>query len=149
MRKAEKQIMLSAVDNRWVRHLTDLDRLREGIGLQGIAGVDPVVAYKREAFTMYNELMGDIRGDIVKSVFTIQLQRQQTQQTMPDTPIARNIRAHRGNGANGAEAKPETVRKTGPQLSRNDPCWCGSGKKYKHCHMKEDQAAQRDRVAAG
>ena len=59
MRRAEKQIMLWAVDNRWVRHLTDLDRLREGIGLQGIGGVDPVVAYKREAFTMYGELMDD------------------------------------------------------------------------------------------
>ena len=60
MRKAEKQIMLWAVDSRWVRHLTDLDRLREGIGLQALAQVDPLVAYKRQAFNMYGELMNDI-----------------------------------------------------------------------------------------
>ena len=62
--------MLRAVDHRWVRHLTDLDRLREGIGLQAIAQVDPLVAYKREAFAMYQELMNDIRSDIVKTVMT-------------------------------------------------------------------------------
>ena len=134
MRRAEKQIMLWAVDNRWVRHLTDLDRLREGIGLQAFAQVDPVVAYKREAFAMYSELMESIRSDIVKAVFTVQVQQQPTEAA----PLARNIRTHRGTDAAGG--KPETVRKTGPDLSRNDPCWCGSGKKYKNCHMKSDRA---------
>ena len=76
LRGAEKQIMLSAVDYRWVRHLTDLDRLREGIGLQAIAQVDPLVAYKREAFVMYAELMDAIRSDIVKAVFTVHKQEQ-------------------------------------------------------------------------
>jgi preprotein translocase subunit SecA len=135
MRSAEKQIMLWAVDNRWIRHLTDLDRLREGIGLQAIAQVDPLVAYKREAFAMYSELMESIRGDIVKSVFTIQVQQPVVQQE-----IARNIRAHHGNGSSGGAARQETVRKSGPDLNRNDPCWCGSGKKYKHCHLKSDRA---------
>ncbi|MCB0159267.1 MAG: preprotein translocase subunit SecA, partial [Caldilineaceae bacterium] len=136
MRSAEKQIMLWAVDNRWIRHLTDLDRLREGIGLQAVAQVDPLVAYKREAFAMYGELMDAIRGDIVKSVFTVQVQ----QQPIIQQEIARNIRAHHGNGGNGGAPKQETVRKSGPDLNRNDPCWCGSGKKYKHCHMKSDRA---------
>ncbi|MCB9158539.1 MAG: preprotein translocase subunit SecA [Caldilineaceae bacterium] len=136
MRSAEKQIMLWAVDNRWIRHLTDLDRLREGIGLQAVAQVDPLVAYKREAFAMYGELMDAIRSDIVKSVFTVQVQ----QQPIIQQEIARNIRAHHGNGSNGGAPKQETVRKTGPDLNRNDPCWCGSGKKYKHCHMKSDRA---------
>ncbi len=135
MRQAEKQIMLWAVDNRWVRHLTDLDHLREGIGLQAYAQLDPVVAYKREAFNMYSELMNDIRGDIVKSVYSIQIQRQQQQPI--ETPIARNIRTNR-DGANGSGS--QTVRNSGPQISRNDPCWCGSGKKYKQCHMKSDRA---------
>ncbi len=133
MRQAEKQLMLWAVDNRWVRHLTDLDRLREGIGLQGIGGVDPVVAYKREAFQMYGELMDAIRGDIVKAVYAIQMVQPEL-----TSPIAKNIRTHRGNQAGGNGATQETVRKTGPDLGRNDPCWCGSGKKYKHCHMKSD-----------
>ncbi len=135
MRQAEKQIMLWAVDNRWVRHLTDLDHLREGIGLQAYAQLDPVVAYKREAFNMYSELMNDIRGDIVKSIYSLQVQRQQQQPIA--TPIARNIRTNR-DGANGSG--PQTVRNSGPQISRNDPCWCGSGKKYKQCHMKSDRA---------
>lgn len=137
MRRAEKQIMLWAVDNRWIRHLTDLDHLREGIGLQAYAQVDPVVAYKREAFNMYAELMNDIRSDIIKAVYSVQVQNQQ-QQAAP-TPIARNIRTNRDGGSNGS-SKPQTVRNTGPQLSRNDPCWCGSGKKYKQCHMKSDRA---------
>jgi preprotein translocase subunit SecA len=139
MRQAEKQIMLWAVDNRWVRHLTDLDHLREGIGLQAYAQVDPVVAYKREAFNMYGALMEDIRSDIVKAVYTVQVQRQQSAPPVPiATPIARNIRTNRDGAANGG--KPQTVRNTGPQLSRNDPCWCGSGKKYKNCHEKSDKA---------
>ncbi len=135
LRRAEKQIMLWAVDNRWVRHLTDLDRLREGIGLQALAQVDPLVAYKRESFNMYGELMNDITGDIVKAVFQIQVQ-----QPLAAAPraIARNIRTHRGS--DGSSAKQQTVRNTGPQLGRNDPCWCGSGKKYKNCHMKSDRA---------
>ncbi len=134
MRQAEKQIMLSAVDYRWVRHLTDLDRLREGIGLQAIAQVDPLVAYKREAFVMYGELMESIRSDIVKAVFSIHVQ----EQPVIATPIARNIRTNQG-ASNGAAAKPQTMRKSGPDLKRNDPCWCGSGKKYKNCHMKADR----------
>ncbi|HXF60227.1 MAG TPA: preprotein translocase subunit SecA [Caldilineaceae bacterium] len=136
MRKAEKQILLWAVDSRWVRHLTDLDRLREGIGLQAFAQVDPLVAYKREAFNMYSELMHDIRSDVVKAVLSIQVQQQQAAPVTP-TPIARNIRTNR-DGANGASQ--QTVRRTGPELGRNDPCWCGSGKKYKNCHMHSDRA---------
>jgi preprotein translocase subunit SecA len=164
MRRFEKQILLWAVDNRWIRHLTDLDRLREGIGLQAFAQVDPLVAYKREAFNMYGELMNDIRGDVVKAVLTLQLQPKQIQgqqaqvqgqtqtqsngdadmQPLSTTPIARNIRTNRDAPA------VQTVRKSGPDVGRNDPCWCGSGKKYKNCHMNSDRAkAGGQQVAAG
>ncbi|GIV68414.1 preprotein translocase subunit SecA [Caldilinea sp.] len=137
MRGAEKQLMLMAVDSRWVRHLTDLDRLREGIGLRALAQQDPVVAYKREAFEMYSEMIDAIRSDTVRAVFSLALQPQaQAQQTPLFAPIARNIRTNR----DGGDGKPQTVRKSGQQLGRNDPCWCGSGKKYKNCHMKSDQA---------
>jgi preprotein translocase subunit SecA len=170
MRVVEKQLMLRAVDMRWIHHLTDLDHLREGIGLRAFAQVDPVVAYKREAFDMYAELMDDIRGDIVKSVFAFQLQSAQpTQaaaQAAPDgpasaqpqqatsssrraqlaaleSPMAKNVRTNKD------AATPQTVRKAGPQLGRNDPCWCGSGKKYKNCHMQKDQQQNSgQRVAA-
>ncbi|MCC6457441.1 MAG: preprotein translocase subunit SecA [Caldilineaceae bacterium] len=151
MRRFEKQILLWAVDNRWIRHLTDLDRLREGIGLQAFAQVDPLVAYKREAFSMYGELMNDIRGDVVKAVLTLQVQPRQAQtngeappQQLATTPIARNIRTNRDAPA------AQTVRKSGPDVGRNDPCWCGSGKKYKNCHMNSDRAkAGGQQVAAG
>ncbi len=134
LRDAERQIMLWAVDNRWVRHLTDLDHLREGIGLRAFAQVDPLVAYKQESFRMYQELMGDIRGDIVKAVFSLQ-KRIEPQVT---TAIARNIRTNRsGDGGNGG-GRPSPARKSAIEVGRNDPCWCGSGKKYKHCHAKSD-----------
>ncbi len=129
LRDAERQIMLRAVDHRWVRHLTDLDRLREGIGLQAIAQVDPLVAYKREAFAMYQELMNDIRSDIVKTVMTLQVAKAPA---LP-TPIARNIQTNRQD-----ISQARTVRNTSNRPKRNDPCWCGSGKKYKICHMKSD-----------
>ena len=151
LRHVEKQVLLWAVDQRWVRHLTDLDRLREGIGLQAFAQVDPLVAYKREAFNMYGELMNDIRGDVVKALLTLQVQARPAADAgtaaamptptakpapvqLPTTPIAANIRTNRD------AATPQTVRKTGPELGRNDPCWCGSGKKYKSCHMNSDRA---------
>ena len=133
MRDAERQIMLHSVDHRWVRHLTDLDRLREGIGLQAIAQVDPLVAYKRQAFQMYQELMGDIRGDIVKNMMALRVERREP---VMQKPIAANIRTNRD--ASGAVPKQQTVRNTNNKPGRNDPCWCGSGKKYKQCHMKED-----------
>jgi preprotein translocase subunit SecA len=164
LRQVEKHVMLGAVDSRWIRHLTDLDRLREGIGLQAIAQVDPLVAYKREAFTMYTELLDAIRSDTVKTVFAMQL-RQQVQaeaqaaaKASPEkgaeavkkaapivaSPMAKNIRTNRD-----AEAA-QPMRKSGPQLGRNDPCWCGSGKKYKNCHMESDrtQGAGAQKVAA-
>ncbi len=141
MRQAERQIMVAAVDYRWVRHLTDLDRLREGIGLRAFAQVDPLVAYKQEAFRMYQELMGDMRSDIVKSVFAFKLR---AEAPVAAAPIARNIRTNRGGGSNGG-SRPAPARKE-TALGRNDMCWCGSGKKYKHCHMRAD--AQKGAPAA-
>jgi len=143
MRQAEKQVMLRSVDSRWIRHLTDLDRLREGIGLQAIAQVDPVVAYKREAFDMYGELMEDIRGDIVKSIFSLQIQEKKP----APKPIVQNIRAHRGNEGD-TPAKPVPVRKMGVETKRNEPCPCGSGKKYKHCHGGKKQKEANPKVKA-
>lgn len=161
MRLIEKQLMLRAVDMRWIHHLTDLDHLREGIGLRAFAQLDPLVAYKREAFAMYADLMDSIRGDIVKAVFAFQLQpaaqvagpgqapgQAQGQVQQPaaqparpkpaqlaalESPMAKNVRTNRD------AAVSQTVRKSGSQPGRNEPCWCGSGKKYKNCHMASDQ----------
>jgi len=135
MRQLERLVMLKIVDERWMRHLTDLDALREGIGLRAIAQVDPLVAYKREAHEMYQGLLQTIQYDIVHSIYWL---------TLREEPLHRRpvqMRTNRGDG--GA---PQPARRTGIKLGRNDPCWCGSGKKYKHCHMREDmqKAAQGD-----
>lgn len=130
MRRLERLLMLQVVDRRWVRHLTDLDILREGIGLQAVAQQDPLVAYKREAFAMFSELLQSIEEDIVTRVYHIDFAE----------PVRRQaVRAvHASAGGDGGRPAPQ--RRAGPRLGRNDPCWCGSGKKYKDCHLKLDRA---------
>ncbi len=127
MRELERRIMLMVVDHRWQRHLTDLDQLREGIGLRALAQVEPLVAYKKEAFEMYQDLMGSIQKDIAHYIYHARIQ----------TEPARPAQTVQTNRQESADARP--VRRAGATLGRNDPCWCRSGKKYKHCHMREDQ----------
>ncbi len=127
-------VMLRSIDQHWQRHLTDLDILREGIGLMSIAQRDPLVEYKREAFAMWRDLQSQIRAQAARDVFRVQIGTMQP-------PTRRQMQAVRPAGNGAATSKPEPARKTAKDnLGRNDPCWCGSGKKYKHCHMKEDRA---------
>jgi preprotein translocase subunit SecA len=134
MERAEKMVMLNSIDMHWRRHLTDLDVLREGIGLMAIAQRDPLVEYKREAFEMFQVLQNEIHAHAVRSIFRVQVN--QPQQIMrPRVQIMQAIRP--GVVAN---TKPEPIRKTAKaSIGRNDPCWCGSGKKYKNCHMRTDK----------
>jgi preprotein translocase subunit SecA len=129
MRQFERLVMLRAVDLRWVRHLTDLDELREGIGLRAFAQVDPLIAYKKEAHEMYQELLAAIAHDVVSQFYYAQLVERPT---MP-VPVQR-MQTNRGGDGDG---RPQPAR-SAKGLGRNDPCWCGSGKKYKVCHMRED-----------
>jgi preprotein translocase subunit SecA len=132
MSLAERRIMLRAVDMHWQRHLTDLDMLREGIGLMAIAQRDPLVEYQRESFAMFSEMKDRINRQAIQDIFRAQIN------VMQRTPTRRQMRAYRP-GVNGIpEAKPEPVRAQN-KVGRNDPCWCGSGKKYKHCHYKQDR----------
>jgi preprotein translocase subunit SecA len=126
MRQLERLVMLRAVDNRWVRHLTDLDELREGIGLRAFAQVDPLVAYKKEAHEMYGALLNTISEDVVHSIYHAQLM------VRPIVPVQR-MQVNRGEGS-----QPQPMRSSSHQIGRNDPCWCGSGTKYKVCHMRTD-----------
>jgi preprotein translocase subunit SecA len=130
LRRIERLVMLRAVDNRWVRHLTDLDVLREGIGLRAYGQQDPLVAYKREAHEMYLDLLEEIQRDIVQVIYHAELIPQ---------PV-RPMRAVRPGG--DGQGAPQPVRSSGDRPGRNDPCWCGSGKKYKLCHMRADQQGQ-------
>ncbi|MCA9907393.1 MAG: SEC-C domain-containing protein, partial [Anaerolineae bacterium] len=136
MPRAERLIMLNAIDWHWRRHLTDLDIVREGIGLQAIAQKDPLVQYQIEAFAMFDELQDSVRHQAARDIFRVQISQPQIQATPRRLPQMQAIRP----GATQT-SKPQPVRKTSAKLGRNDPCWCGSGKKYKNCHMRQDQAA--------
>ncbi|MCE2488985.1 MAG: preprotein translocase subunit SecA [Anaerolineae bacterium] len=144
MTRAERLVLLNTMDHFWRRHLTDLDILREGIGLMAIAQRDPLVEYQREAFAMWEEMQDQIRDRAAYDLLNIRVQAAQQQ------PVRRNVRAWRPGVENGAaRAQPEPVRKTAKQkLGRNAPCWCGSGRKYKQCHMKQDRQVQRARSRA-
>lgn len=126
--------ILGAIDNYWQRHLTGLDMLREGIGLMGIAQRDPLVEYKRESFQMFEEMQDEIIALACNAIFRIGVQARPAQiVNRPQVRLQTNA---------PQQQAPQPVRKK--QLpGRNDPCWCGSGKKYKHCHEREDKQAQR------
>ncbi len=131
MQQAERQVMLIAIDNHWQRHLTDLDILREGIWSQSLAQRDPVVEYKRIAFEMWQVLQEGIREQAGQMIFRVNVQQRM--------PARRQLVAARA-GESVADATPQPVRKSAKHdIGRNDPCWCGSGKKYKQCHYKSDR----------
>jgi preprotein translocase subunit SecA len=134
-RLRDRQVMLSTVDNLWVRHLTDLDNLREGIGLRAYGQEDPLVAYKRESHEMYVALLDQIQHDIVRQLFlvrNVQVSRPRPTREMHTNVDAQTARSRRQRSPAGDSSG---------RLGRNDPCWCGSGKKYKHCHMRQDRAS--------
>ena len=134
---AERQTVIRALDHYWQRHLTDLDILREGIGLQAIAQKDPLVEYQRQGFQMFRVVEDTYRQIASRNIFLVQPAVVQTPQQR------RRTREFRPEFAMGAGDRPtqQTVRKSGKRPSRNQPCWCGSGKKYKHCHLREDQTS--------
>jgi len=144
MGRAGRLVMLNTIDWFWRRHLTELDELREGIGLMAIAQRDPLVEYQRTAFSLWEDMQGEIRERAARDLLNIRVQAAQQQ------PVRRNVRAWRPGAENGAAtSRPEPVRKTAKQkLGRNQPCWCGSGRKYKQCHMKQDNQMQRARSRA-
>ena len=126
-RVVERLVMLGTIDNLWVSHLTALEELRQGIGLRAYGQIDPLVMYKREAYDLYEQLMGSIRHDIVHTIFHATISREPQPARRPAQPLNTN----RGNGATQGEREPARV---GAKVGRNDPCPCGSGKKYKRCH---------------
>ncbi len=110
MRQLERLVMLRIVDSRWVRHLTDLDELREGIGLRAFAQQDPLIAYKKEAHEMYQELLATIAHDIVYAIYHVQLMVQ------PPAPQPQRLQTNRGDGETGP-ARALGQGQPGPQRS--------------------------------
>ena len=141
----ERDLMLRTIDWQWMEYLTQMEHFREGIGLRAYGQRDPLVEYKNEAFEMFTELRERIQGSIVAGIFKVQVQRNAP--PAPPPPIVRRVLesgpgdpdgAAGKNGAPPRQAAPigAGAQDAGAKLGRNDPCWCGSGKKYKRCHGK-------------
>ncbi len=136
----ERNVMLQSLDTHWREHLAALDHLRQGIHLRGYAQKNPKQEYKREAFELFESLLDAVRTDVTKILMTVQI-RTEAQLEEAETPQqVENVQYQHadydealGGGAEQAGAQPATA---GPKVGRNDPCPCGSGKKYKHCHGK-------------
>ena len=155
MREVERMILLRVVDNRWMDHIDAMDQLKDGIGLRGYGQQDPAVAYAQEGFSMFEELIADIREETVKFCYnvtvTTRTERRNavsgttsaSKEEYKDDEAARQAAQQRAAGRGGdmpaaapkAEktGKQETIRRDMPKVGRNDPCPCGSGKKYKNC----------------
>jgi preprotein translocase subunit SecA len=150
MREIERNILLQVVDTKWREHLYMMDQLKEGIGLQAYAQKDPLLMYKKEGFQLFQQMVVEMETETVEFLFRVQvaseeqLQRRQFANemkesrpmfTMPqaaDAPKALEDREMYANSPDGAP-KVETYKRDQPKIGRNDPCPCGSGKKYKKC----------------
>ena len=149
MREVERMILLRVVDNRWMDHIDAMDQLKDGIGLRGIGQQDPAVAYAQEGFAMFDEMIADIREETVKFCYNVTVTTKTERRNVVSgrTSAAKeeykDDTAAQANGKGGSmpsaapkadkTGKQETIRRDMPKVGRNDPCPCGSGKKYKNC----------------
>ena len=125
-REIERVVLLRNVDMKWMQHIDDMEELKRGMHLRGYAQKDPVVEYRIEGFDMFDAMIESIREDTVKMMFTIRLR---TNEEPKREQVAKPAQESRGESDGTLENRPRTVKKVG----RNDPCPCGSGKKYKKC----------------
>ncbi|WP_447977998.1 preprotein translocase subunit SecA [Candidatus Nitrospira bockiana] len=133
LRYLEKIVLLQVIDHHWKEHLLAMDHLRDGIGLRGYGQKDPLIEYKREGFDMFAAMMGRIKGDALDRLFHVQAVRGDAPPPAPE-PVAPVPRLTLNRGDEPVSAKP--VHREQDKVGRNDPCPCGSGKKYKKCHGK-------------
>ncbi|MDA9101111.1 preprotein translocase subunit SecA [Omnitrophica bacterium] len=163
----QRSIMLQVIDSKWKDHLHSLDSLKEGIGLRAYGQRDPLVEYKREAFNLFDAMIDSVKEESIELLFRIQVVKEQAMSSVfsssanaqflhPEADGMSNASAGPAQAAPPAgaapampfggpspgkpsqPAAPETVRRNQPKVGRNDPCPCGSGKKYKKCHGKND-----------
>jgi len=135
---------IEEIDRQWIDHLESMDHLRHGIGLRGYGHRDPKQEYKKEGYSMFVGMMGTIQTNVLKKMFRVQIQRKEDVEKMVPKARRRVVEGRGGEAAQtGAaqQARGGTLR-AGPKVGRNDPCPCGSGKKYKKCCMAKDEAAQ-------
>jgi preprotein translocase subunit SecA len=142
LRALERHEMLLVIDTQWKDHLLSIDHLKEGIGLRGYGQRDPLTEYKREAFDLFQDMVERVKATVVERLFKVQIVRE-APMAMPAITAWADARESRGpmpgdpmTGApESAPARPKAVPRsaTGEKVGRNDPCPCGSGKKYKRC----------------
>jgi len=132
MRWLERRIILDIVDTQWKDHLLSLDHLKEGIGLRGYGQKDPLVEFKKEAFTLFEEMMGRIDTETIRYLFLIQPARPEEEAREIERRQRRQQQQLQYQAGPAQAEAPKPVR-TGAKVGRNDPCPCGSGKKYKKC----------------
>ena len=134
MRELERVVMLKVVDEKWMNHIDSMDELKNGIGLRAYGQKDPVVQYRLEGFDMFDEMINDIKFDVTKILMHIREQaNNQRQETVKITGAALEAIHSVDGGSKIGTDVDRTVRNEGPKVGRNDPCPCGSGKKYKNC----------------
>ncbi len=132
IRNLERVVMLQVIDTQWKDHLLSMDHLKEGIGLRGYGQRDPLTEYKREAFDLFQDMVERIKGTVVEWLFKVELMREAAPE-LRRNPWA-EARESRGEGAEPVSVARQPVRNaSGQKVGRNDPCPCGSGKKYKKC----------------
>jgi preprotein translocase subunit SecA len=137
MRQIEKIVSLQTLDALWKDHLLAMDHLKEGIGLRGYAQQNPLVEYQKEGFTMFGSLMEVMQKDIVEKVFSVQVQKpQDVEEVQQQQAAAKPPRVTMSHGAEVQQSAPAQAKREPDRVGRNDPCPCGSGKKYKRCHGK-------------
>jgi preprotein translocase subunit SecA len=139
MRLHEKYLLLQVIDQQWKDHLLNIDHLKEGIGLRGYGQRDPLIEYKKESFDLFQEMMERIQDRVVKFLWKIEVvveregderEVQRVQRSLPPQPPKQQPMFFSGSGG----PSTTTVKHKEPKVGRNDPCPCGSGKKYKKCH---------------
>ena len=137
-RAIERWLLLRTIDTHWVDHLTAMEELREGIYLRGYGQQDPLVAYKNEARTFFDEMTNKIAYDVAQTILRISIrtaeQAEQEEKTAAAEPQRTVTTANAASGAAPQTNRAATATAPSQKLGRNDPCWCGSGKKYKKCH---------------
>ncbi len=129
MRGLERMVMLYTLDGMWREHLLSMDHLREGIGLRGYGQLDPLSEYKKESYELFVDMLSRLREQVLSTLFKVQIvSEEEQQQRAMSRRERRKYREHRGDLPTG-----QTYKREGRKIGRNEPCPCGSGKKYKHC----------------
>ncbi len=144
MRRLERDVMLHILDSHWKEHLAAMDYLRQSIGLRGYAQKNPKQEYKREAFEMFQQLLDNIKHDVISFLARVQISEpaappvpeHQAQAMEFSHPSASSAFADDDEVVEAVTSEQQPIRREGDKVGRNDPCPCGSGKKYKHCHGK-------------